>query len=98
MAFCPRTQARPSPGRRSATRVVYNLGLEGGRPLGRRPTPMGEALVFGLIGSSALIIGGAIGAFWRAPHPISGVLVGLASRPPISAPAVELVPAAGPLG
>jgi hypothetical protein len=28
---------------------------------------MGQALVFGLIGSSALVIGGALGAYWRAP-------------------------------
>ena len=28
---------------------------------------MGQALVFGLIDSSALVIGGAIGAYWRTP-------------------------------
>src|SRR5215218_9582508 len=28
---------------------------------------MGQALVFGLLGSSALVIGGALGAYWRAP-------------------------------
>jgi len=39
---------------------------------------MGQALVFGLIGSSALVIGGAIGAYWRAPHQISGVLLAFA--------------------
>jgi hypothetical protein len=35
---------------------------------------MGEALVFGLVASSALVIGGAIGAYWQAPYRISGVL------------------------
>ena len=39
---------------------------------------MGQALVLGLIGSSALVIGGAIGAYWRAPHQISGVLLAFA--------------------
>ena len=39
---------------------------------------MGQALVFGLIGSSALVIGGAIGSYWRAPHQISGVLLAFA--------------------
>jgi hypothetical protein len=29
---------------------------------------MGQALVFGLLGSSALVIGGALGAYWRVPH------------------------------
>jgi len=29
---------------------------------------MGQALVFGLLGSSALVIGGTLGAYWRAPH------------------------------
>ncbi|MDQ5828672.1 MAG: hypothetical protein M3324_02100, partial [Actinomycetota bacterium] len=41
--------------------------VEGGRPLRRRSTLMGDALVFGLIGSSALVIGGVIGAYWQAP-------------------------------
>src|SRR5829696_7251333 len=43
---------------------------------------MGQALVFGLIGSSALVIGGAIGAYWRAPHQISGVLLAFPGRGP----------------
>ena len=37
--------------------------LERRRLLPRRSTQMGQALVFGLIGSSALVIGGAIGAY-----------------------------------
>ncbi len=59
---------------------------------------MGEALVFGLIGSSALVIGGAIGAYWRAPHRISGVLLAFASGTLISALAFELFPEAVHLG
>jgi zinc transporter, ZIP family len=59
---------------------------------------MGEALVFGVIGSSALVIGGAIGAYWRAPHQISGVLLAFASGTLISALAFELFPEAVHLG
>jgi zinc transporter, ZIP family len=59
---------------------------------------MGEALVFGLIGSSALVIGGAIGAYWQAPHRISGVLLAFASGTLISALAFELFPEAVHLG
>ena len=56
--------------------------------------PMGQALVFGLIGSSALVIG----AYWRAPHQISGVLLAFASGTLISALAFELFPEAVHLG
>ncbi len=59
---------------------------------------MGQALVFGLIGSSALVIGGTIGAYWRAPHQISGVLLAFASGTLISALAFELFPEAVHLG
>src|SRR3712207_6857452 len=59
---------------------------------------MGQALVFGLIGSSALVIGGAIGAYWRAPHQISGVLLAFASGTLISVLAFELFPEAVHLG
>ena len=59
---------------------------------------MGQALVFGLSGSSALVIGGAIGAYWRAPHQISGVLLAFASGTLISAVAFELFPEAVHLG
>jgi zinc transporter, ZIP family len=59
---------------------------------------MGQALVFGLIGSSALVLGGAIGAFWRAPQQISGVLLAFASGTLISALAFELFPEAVHLG
>jgi zinc transporter, ZIP family len=59
---------------------------------------MGEALMFGLIGSSALVIGGVIGAYWQAPHRVSGVLLAFASGTLISALAFELFPEAVHLG
>jgi ZIP family zinc transporter len=59
---------------------------------------MGEALVFGLIGSSALVIGGAIGAYWQVPQQINGVLLAFASGTLISALAFELFPEAVHLG
>jgi zinc transporter ZupT len=59
---------------------------------------MGQALVFGLLGSSALVIGGALGAYWRVPHQVSGVLLAFASGTLISALAFELFPEAVHLG
>jgi ZIP family zinc transporter len=59
---------------------------------------LGEALVFGLIGSSALVIGGAIGAYWQAPQQLNGVLLAFASGTLISALAFELFPEAVHLG
>src|SRR3712207_8419169 len=59
---------------------------------------MGEALVFGVIVSSALVIGGAIGAYWEAPYRVSGVLLAFASGTLISALAFELFPEAVHLG
>jgi ZIP family zinc transporter len=59
---------------------------------------MGEALVFGLVASSALVIGGAIGAYWQAPSRISGVLLAFASGTLISALAFELFPDAVEVG
>lgn len=51
---------------------------------------MGQALIFGLIGSSALVIGGALGAYWQVPHRVSGVLLAFASGTLISALAFGL--------
>lgn len=59
---------------------------------------MGQALLFGLIGSSALVVGGALGAYWRVPQRISGVLLAFASGTLISALAFELFPEAVHLG
>ena len=59
---------------------------------------MGQALVFGLLGSSALLIGGALGAYWQVPQRISGVLLAFASGTLISALTFELFPEAVHLG
>ncbi len=59
---------------------------------------MGQALVFGLLGSSALVIGGALGAYWQVPQRISGVMLAFASGTLISALAFELFPEAVHLG
>jgi ZIP family zinc transporter len=55
---------------------------------------MGQALVFGLIGSSALVIGGFIGAYWRAPPQISGVLLAFAGGAVLASLADTLMPEA----
>ncbi len=59
---------------------------------------MEQAFLFGLLGSSALVIGGALGAYWRAPNRVSGVLLAFASGTLISALAFELFPEAVHLG
>jgi len=59
---------------------------------------MGQALVFGLLASSALVIGGALGAYWQVPRRIGGVLLAFASGTLISALAFELFPEAVHLG
>lgn len=51
---------------------------------------MGEAILFGLAASSALIIGGVVGAYWKAPKRVTAVLLAFASGALISALAVEL--------
>jgi ZIP family zinc transporter len=56
------------------------------------------ALVFGLLGSSALVFGGALGARWQAPHQTRGVLLAFASGTLLSALAFELFPEAVELG
>jgi len=57
-----------------------------------------EALVFGLIASGALLIGGALGAFWRAPKQLTGIFLAFASGTLISALCFELFPEAVELG
>lgn len=53
-----------------------------------------EALLLGAIGSSALVLGGAVGAWWRPPMRVTGVLLAFASGTLISALAFELFPEA----
>lgn len=59
---------------------------------------MAEALIFGILGSSALVIGGALGSRWAAPPQISGVLLAFASGTLLSALSFELFPEAVHLG
>ncbi|MFC5382327.1 zinc permease [Aquipuribacter nitratireducens] len=56
------------------------------------------ALVFGVLGSSALVVGGALGAYWDAPRRLTGVFLAFASGTLISALAFELFPEAVELG
>ena len=57
-----------------------------------------EALVFGVVASSALVIGGAVGAFWHAPTHLTGIFLAFASGSLISALCFELFPEAVELG
>ena len=59
---------------------------------------MATAVLFALIASSALIIGGVIGSLWRAPQRLTGVLLAFASGALISALAIELFGEAFHLG
>ncbi len=51
---------------------------------------MVEALLFGLAASSALVIGGVAGAYWRPPKLVTGILLAFASGALISALAIDL--------
>lgn len=53
-----------------------------------------NALVFGVIGSSALIFGGILGSYWHPPRWVTGVFLAFASGTLISALAFELFPEA----
>lgn len=59
---------------------------------------MVEALVVGLIGSSALVMGGVLGAYWQAPTRITGLLLAFASGTLLAALAFELFPEAVEVG
>ncbi len=59
---------------------------------------MGQAILFGVLSSSALVIGGVIGAFWRAPERFTGVLLAFASGLMISALSFDLFQEAYDLG
>jgi ZIP family zinc transporter len=51
---------------------------------------MKEALLFGLVASSALVIGGVAGAFWRPPRSLVAVALAFASGALITALAFDL--------
>ncbi len=51
---------------------------------------MGQAILFGLAASSALVIGGVAGAYWRPPKRVTAILLAFASGALISALAIEL--------
>lgn len=53
-----------------------------------------NALLLGAIGSSALVLGGVVGAWWRPPLWVTGVSLAFASGTLISALAFELFPQA----
>ncbi|MFN2470826.1 MAG: ZIP family metal transporter [Gaiellaceae bacterium] len=57
-----------------------------------------EALLFGVVASGALVIGGTVGALWHAPTWLTGVLLAFASGSLISALCFELFPEADHLG
>ena len=59
---------------------------------------MWEAVTFGLLASSALVIGGALGSFWQPSTLVTGALLAFASGTLISALAFELFPEAVGLG
>ena len=51
---------------------------------------MGQAVLFGIAASSALVIGGVAGAYWKVPRRVTGILLAFASGALISALAIEL--------
>ena len=57
-----------------------------------------EAVVFGILASSALVVGGALGSFWRPSDLVTGAMLAFASGTLISALAFELFPEAVELG
>ena len=59
---------------------------------------MTEALIFGVLGSSALVFGGALGSYWKPPTQITGVMLAFASGTLIAALCFELFPEAVHLG
>jgi ZIP family zinc transporter len=59
---------------------------------------VGQAILFGLAASSALVIGGVAGAYWRAPPHLTAIALAFASGALISALAFELFEEAFHLG
>ena len=59
---------------------------------------MGEAVLFGILATSSLVIGGVLGSYWKAPKRVTGVLLAFASGAMVSALAFELFTEAVELG
>jgi zinc transporter, ZIP family len=57
-----------------------------------------QALVVGLMGSSALVLGGVVGSYWNAATQVTGVLLAFASGTLVAALAFELFPEAVDVG
>jgi ZIP family zinc transporter len=59
---------------------------------------MWEAVLFGVLATSSLVVGGALGSYWEAPKRVTGVMLAFASGAMVSALAFELFPDAVELG
>jgi zinc transporter, ZIP family len=59
---------------------------------------MWEAVLFGVLATSSLAIGGVVGSYWDAPKRVTGVMLAFASGAMVSALAFELFPEAVELG
>jgi zinc transporter, ZIP family len=59
---------------------------------------MWEAVLFGVLATSSLAIGGVVGAYWDAPKRVTGVMLAFASGAMVAALAFELFPEAVELG
>ena len=59
---------------------------------------MWEALLFGVLATSSLAIGGVVGCYWDAPKRVTGVMLAFASGAMVAALAFELFPEAVELG
>jgi zinc transporter, ZIP family len=59
---------------------------------------MWEAVLFGVLATSSLVVGGVLGSYWEAPTRVTGVMLAFASGALVSALAFELFPEAVELG
>src|SRR5215203_1002868 len=59
---------------------------------------MWEAVLFGVLATSSLAIGGVVGSYWDAPKRVTGVMLAFASGAMVAALAFELFPEAVELG
>jgi zinc transporter, ZIP family len=59
---------------------------------------MWEALLFGVLATGSLVVGGVVGSYWEAPKRVTGVMLAFASGAMVSALAFELFTEAVELG